>query len=83
MNLQRWHWATYFLFWTTAVVAAGAILGALSFPLFGPLFGSTLRPLDHALAGTKHGGFISLIWAPGIALVLSVRRAYRNHQKQQ
>jgi len=71
-------WAAYFLFWVLVIVAAGAAVGALTFPLVGPLFGSQRGPLAHALAGARHLGFITLIWAPGIALVLCVSRAHRN-----
>lgn len=82
MNLQQSHWAVYFLFWLLAIVAGGALVGALSFPLAGPAFGSTLTPLEHVFTGARHLGFIALIWAPGIALVLCVRRAYHNKQQR-
>ena len=80
MNLQQSHWTVYFLFWLFAVIGGGALIGAISFPLVGPVFGSTLPPLEHALTGARHLGFIAMIWAPGIALVLCVRRTYRNKQ---
>jgi hypothetical protein len=82
MTLWRSHWAIYFFFWTIAVVLFGAAAGAIGFVLFGPFFGSTESPLRHAIAGARHLGFIALIWAPGIALVLCVMRGYRNKQKQ-
>jgi hypothetical protein len=82
MNLRQCHWAVYFLFWATAVVLLGAVAGAIGFVLLGPLFGSIESPLRQAIAGARHLGFIALIWAPGIALVLCVMRAYRNKQKQ-
>jgi len=82
MNLQRWHWSAYFFFWLGAVVLAAALMGAIAFPLLGPLFGSKRSVGEHAIAGARHLGFIALIWAPGIALVLCVVRAYRNKQKQ-
>jgi len=82
MNLQRWHWAAYFVFWLVAVVLAAALVGAIGFSLLGPLFGSTRSVGEHAVAGARHVGFIALIWAPGIALVLCVVRAYRNNQKR-
>jgi len=78
MNLQQSHWAAYFLFWLLTIIGGCALVGFVSFPIFGPVFGSTRSPLEHALAGARHLSFIALIWAPGIALVLSVRRAYRN-----
>ncbi len=80
MKLQQSHWSVYFLFWLLAIVGGGALIGAIGFPLLGPVFGSTLSPLEHATTGARHLGFITLIWAPGIALVLCVRRAYRNKQ---
>lgn len=82
MNLQQSHWAVYFIFWLLAIIGGGALIGAISFPLLGPAFGSTRSPLEHALTGARHLGFIALIWAPGIALVLCVMRAYRNRHPQ-
>jgi hypothetical protein len=82
MNLQQCHWATYFLFWFMVVVLAGALAGAVGFSLLGPLFGSSRTPAEHAIAGARHLGFVAMIWAPGIALVLCVTRAYRNKSKQ-
>lgn len=82
MNLQRCHWAVYFTFWLFAVVVGGALIGAISFLLLGPAFGSKLSPLQHAVAGARHLGFIALIWAPGIALVLGVIRARRGKTPQ-
>jgi len=81
MNLQQSHWALYFIFWFLVVVAAGAMAGAVGFPLLGPLFGSKLGPVGHALAGARHIGFVAMIWAPGVALVLCVVRAHRNKSK--
>lgn len=75
MNLRNSHWAVYFLCWLLAIVGGGALIGAISFPLFGPLLGSGHTPVEHALAGGRHLGFIALIWAPGIALVACVVRA--------
>jgi hypothetical protein len=82
MNLRQSHWAVYFVFWLFAVVVGGALIGAIGFPLLGPLFGSTHTPLEHAMAGARHMGFIAMIWAPAIALVLCVIRAYRNRHPQ-
>jgi len=82
MNLRRSGTAVYFIFWFILVVFTGAIVGAISFPLLGPLFGSTLTPFEHAIAGARHLGFIAMIWAPGVALVLCVIRTYRNNPKQ-
>jgi len=82
MNLRQSHWKVYFIFWFKLVVLAGAAVGAIGFPLLGPLFGSTLTATEHVVAGARHLGFVAMIWAPGIALVLCVVRAYRNKVKQ-
>lgn len=82
MNLRNSHWAVYFLCWLLAIVGGGALIGAISFPLLGPLFGSDRTPLAHALAGAHHLGFIALIWAPAVALVACVIRARRNKSPQ-
>lgn len=80
MKLQQSHWSVFFTFWLLAIISGSALIGAISFPLLGPVFGSTLPPLTHAMAGARHLGFIALIWAPGIALVLCVRRAYQKNR---
>lgn len=77
MNPRPIHWSFYFLAWLLGIVGGGALIGAATFPLFGPLFGSERTPLAHALAGARHLGFIALVWAPGIALVACVARGYR------
>jgi hypothetical protein len=82
MKLQQSHWTVYFIFWFLVVVLVGAVVGAISFPLLGPLFGSPLTPVQHAIVGARHLGFIVMIWAPGIALVLCAVRAHRNKSKQ-
>jgi hypothetical protein len=82
MNLRQCHWAVYFIFWATAVILLGAGAGAIGFALLGPLFGSARTLLQHVITGARHLGFVSMIWAPGIALVLCVMRAHRNKQKR-
>lgn len=82
MNLRHSHWAIYFLCWLLAIIGGGALIGAIVFPLLGPLFGSNRTPLAHAIVGARHLGFIALIWAPGIALVACVMRSRRNKSPQ-
>lgn len=82
MNLKQSHWTVYLVFWLFVIVGVGALIGAISFPLLGPFFGSDLTAEKHALAGARHVGFIASIWAPAIAIVLCVIRAHRNKQKQ-
>jgi hypothetical protein len=77
MSLRELHWSLYFLFWAAAIVAAGTLLGAVVFPFAGLLFptGHGFWQLVETGAGT--GAFYFFIWAPGTAIVLCVRRAYR------
>lgn len=77
MKLRNSHWAVYFFCCLIAIIGGGAFIGALSFPLVAPLFGSDRPPLAHAITGARHLGFIALVWAPGIALVACVIRAKR------
>lgn len=82
MNPRNSHWSVYFLCWLLGIVGGGALIGAVGFPLLGPLLGSDRPPLAHAITGARHLGFIALIWAPGIALVACVMRARRNKPPQ-
>jgi len=82
MNLRNSHWAVYFLCWLLGIVGCGALIGAISFPLLGPLFGSTKSFFEHSCVGARHLGFIALVWAPGIALIACVMRARRNRSPQ-
>ncbi|MFT3870029.1 MAG: hypothetical protein QM715_16400 [Nibricoccus sp.] len=82
MKLRDSHWAVYFIVWLLAVVGGGALVGAVSFPLLGPLFGSDHSVFSHVVAGARHLGFIALVWAPGIALVACVIRAKQNKSRQ-
>jgi len=77
MSLRDIHWSLYFLFWLAAIVAAGALLGALLFPLAGLCFRTGLTPAQLVRNGARIGGFYCLLWAPGTAVVLGVMRAYR------
>jgi len=82
MKLQQSHWAVYFLFWLLTIIGGFSLFGIITFPILAPVFGSTGTPISHAITGARHLSFIALIWAPGIALVLCVMRAYRNKQSQ-
>jgi riboflavin biosynthesis pyrimidine reductase len=69
--------ALHFARWVAVLIAAGALLGTILFPVFGPLLGATATPGALALAGAKFGSFYCLIWAPGIAIVATVMYAHK------
>jgi hypothetical protein len=77
MILKNLHWSLYFLLVVTVIVAAGAGLGAVTFPLAGLIFDTGLTGTELARNGIKNLGFYFFIWAPGIAGVLCVMRAFR------
>ncbi|MFA6287214.1 MAG: hypothetical protein WC661_07475 [Opitutaceae bacterium] len=80
MNLSRLHWSLYFLVITAMIASLGAVFGAVAFPLFGWVTGADF-PLDRlALKGAKTLGFYFTLWAPGIAIVLCVKRAYEQRR---
>ncbi len=70
-------WAAFFLLWTTAIVGAGAALGAAAFTVAGLCFRTGYTTGELVRSGARIGGFYCLLWAPGIAVVLGVMRAYR------
>lgn len=65
----------------TATVAAlcvlGAVLGAALFVVVGTFADSHLGVFDLARAGARAGGFLFLVWAPGLALVHGFVRGAR------
>ena len=75
-------WPLTFLAWLLGVVAAGALAGVVTFPLAGWIGGSTRAPGDLAVTGARTLGFFGLVWAPGIALVMAVKRAYETRRSK-
>lgn len=73
-------YSAFGLGWTLVITAAGAALGALTFPLIGALAGADASAASLALSGAKNLGFLAFIWAPGAAIVLAFRRAYLRRQ---
>lgn len=67
-------WVALFLFWVAAITLAGAAVGALAYPVFGPLFGFDEGVLYLSREGAKDIGFLSLIWAPASALVICLQK---------
>ncbi len=67
--------ASGFFFTVLGIVALGALLGAIIFPLAGRLGGSHKTTAELVLFGAKTLGFYFFVWAPGIALVREFMRA--------
>lgn len=65
-------WLLLWLVWTCGIVLAGALLGAVLFPLLGRLGGSSKDLGALALLGVRNLGFYAFVWAPGAAIVLVV-----------
>jgi hypothetical protein len=82
--MKRWRnvcfYVGYVVAWIVAIVATGAAVGAISFPLVGWLAGSSRSAASHALSGARQLAFLAFIWAPGIAIVLAIRRAWERRQ---
>lgn len=76
MKRPALHWSLYFASRLVGILIGGALVGAGCFSLVGCFLAGHHWRTD-ALAGFRHIGFITLIWAPGIALVLTVMRAHR------
>ncbi len=57
------------------IVALGALLGAIIFPIVGTLSGAHKSTAELVLFGAKTLGFYFFVWAPGIALVREFMRA--------
>jgi hypothetical protein len=78
MKRRSWlQWAGLFLFFTIEVTAIGALAGALIFPIVGRLIEAERGWSDLTVLGIRNIGFWFFIWAPAIAIVRCVMRAYR------
>lgn len=69
-----------FLAWLIGVIAIGIVLGALSFAVLGPLFTLAYSTTELARLGAQKIGFLAMIWAPGVALVMTVKHAYEQRR---
>jgi len=81
MRPARLHWSLYFLVVTLGITAPGAVFGAFVFMLFGLLTGAKFTMVELARNGAQTFGFYFLLWAPGIAIVLCVKRAYEKRRR--
>ncbi len=74
--MKRLHWSLYALLLIVGITALGAVLGAVLFPLWGVVFSLQKSSGELAVFGIRTLSFYFLMWAPGIAIVLCVKRAY-------
>ncbi|MEX0330499.1 MAG: hypothetical protein AB3N64_03660 [Puniceicoccaceae bacterium] len=58
------------------ICLAGAIAGAILFPVVGFLLGMDLSAGEMLRNGLYDGGFFALIWAPGLSLVICIMRVH-------
>ncbi len=75
-------WPLYFLKWTVGITLTGAVFGAVVFPLFGLVFNTGYTPAQLVMNGVKIMGFFFGIWAPGTALVLTVKKVYEEKKAE-
>ena len=61
--------AGVFLLTVIVVCMLGGLLGAITFPIVGRLWGAHKSTSELILLGARTGSFFFLVWAPGIALV--------------
>jgi hypothetical protein len=64
-----------FFFTVLEIVALGALLGAIVFPIVGKLSGAHKTTAELVIFGARTLGFYFFVWAPGIALVREFMRA--------
>jgi hypothetical protein len=74
-------WVRLWHGWVVLMVLAGAVLGALLFPLGGLVFGVDLSIGRFVLAGLRDGAFYAFIWAPGISLILCFMLGYERARR--
>lgn len=74
-------WGALFILWIAIITLAGAVIGAVAYPIFGPLFGFEESVLYLACEGAKDIGYLSLIWAPASSLVICLQKWHRQRSK--
>jgi hypothetical protein len=70
-----------FLLLTCAITLAGALIGAVLFLCVGKLFGMDFTTTELIQNGLFDGGFLALIWAPGVSFVTILIQANRRKRK--
>lgn len=74
---RGWWWIGIWHGWVALIVAVGALIGAVLFPLIGSLAGMDYTVAAMLRRGVFDGGFYALIWAPGAAFVICVVQSRR------
>jgi len=72
----------YVLFWSAMITLGGALVGSVIFPVVGSLAGMDLTVGEMARNGARQIGFLTFIWAVGIAIVMAFQRAHRLSRAQ-
>lgn len=72
----------YVLLWSCLITAGGALVGAIIFPIVGTLAGMDLTTAEMIVSGARQLGFLTFIWAVGIAIVMAFQRAHRRRRAQ-
>lgn len=65
----------WFLVWlgiSLSIIAMGAAVGGILFPIGGWVFGYELEVMQMVRNGIFDGGFYAMMWAPGISFVLCI-----------
>ena len=68
--LRAIKWVFLWLLLALAICWAGAVSGGLLFPVAGLLLRMDLPVREMVLNGLLDGGFLALIWAPGLSFVV-------------
>lgn len=72
----------YVLLWSLIITAGGALVGAVVFPIVGTLGSVEMSAGAMAWSGARQLGFLTFIWAVGIAIVMAFQHAHRRRQAQ-
>ena len=73
------YWMALFVGYTLSIILAGAVLGAILYPLVGSLFNFNYSLISMTQKGMTDLSFFALVWAPGGAIVLCFIKAH--HKK--
>lgn len=82
LGKRAWAWSGRWHGLVAGITAGGALVGGVVYPLVGGLAGLDYRLREMIWNGMTDGGFLALIWAPGISLVACVMWAVRRHRAE-